>query len=149
MYKCLYSYAMCLALAGYIAYLSAVRLDAAYNNPVLNVFIYLLSKERTSYNTTSIYMHSYTYCAYSYAPKLLYYYKGGQVTKPIILVKICHKSFKDLKKYFDKVTAWHQNFWSHLYLFAMVLLIGLAHFMLKVFLFSIAIHSYIRTYVVW
>ena len=58
-----YSYALCLQCAhpaGYIAYLSAVRLDAAYNNPVMNVFVYLLSQERTSYNTTSIYAQ----CAY-------------------------------------------------------------------------------------
>ena len=31
------------APAGYTAYLSAVRVDAAYNNPVMNVFVYLLS----------------------------------------------------------------------------------------------------------
>ena len=28
---------------GYTAYLSAVRVDATYNNPVMNVFVYLLS----------------------------------------------------------------------------------------------------------
>lgn len=32
--------------AGYIAYLSAVRVDADYNNPVMNVFVYLLSEAR-------------------------------------------------------------------------------------------------------
>ena len=32
--------------AGYIAYLSAVRVDAAYNNPVMNVFVYLLIEEK-------------------------------------------------------------------------------------------------------
>ena len=31
------------APAGYTAYLSAVRVDATYNNPVMNVFVYLLS----------------------------------------------------------------------------------------------------------
>ena len=44
--------------------------------------------------------------------------KGGQVTKPIILVKICYNivSFKELQ-IFDEVTSWpqvYQTFWSRL-----------------------------------
>jgi len=41
-------------LAGYMAYLSAVRVDAAYNNPVMNVFVYLLSQEKISNKTAGI-----------------------------------------------------------------------------------------------
>ena len=78
----------------------------------------------------------------------LNYYKGGQVTKPIILVKICynivsrvHNIIEEYEllivyvihgvKYFDKVTSWPQlisKFFGHTCLFAMLLLIGLAHF---------------------
>ena len=38
------------------------------------------------------------------------YEKGGQVTKPIILVKICYNIVCHLRSYnyFDKVTSWPQ-----------------------------------------
>ena len=39
--------------AGHLAYLAAVRVDAAYNNPVMNVFVYLLSQGTTSHKSTS------------------------------------------------------------------------------------------------
>ena len=40
-----------------MTYLSAVRIDAAHNNPVMNVFIYLLSQRLPyNYRSTSIYI---------------------------------------------------------------------------------------------
>ena len=45
--------------AGHLAYLAAVRVDAAYNNPVMNVFVYLLSQGTTSHKSTSTYVQFY------------------------------------------------------------------------------------------
>ena len=60
--------------------------------------------------------------------------KGGQVTKPIILVKICYKLLyviQGVENSFDKVTSWPQlisEFWSHMPVCNVALLIGLALF---------------------
>ena len=70
----------CYTFAGYMTYISAVRIDAAHNNPVMNVFIYFLSQRNiNSYRSTSMYscvwlcVHVCTYmymcmyvCAYIY-----------------------------------------------------------------------------------
>ena len=42
---------------GYIAYLSAVRVDAAHNNPVINVFVYLLIEAKKAKKKSGI--HGY------------------------------------------------------------------------------------------
>ena len=76
--------------------------------------------------------------------------KGGQVTKLIILVKICYKlCHSRSKNIFDKVISWPQRFC----LFAMLLLIGLCTFFTpKVFLFSISLlfvnkyHYFVEAY---
>ena len=49
------------AITGYVAYLSVVRVDAAYNNPVMNTFVYLLSQtvRGNSVNPTGMYNFSY------------------------------------------------------------------------------------------
>ena len=60
--------------------------------------------------------------------------KGGQVTKPIILVKICYKLFcviQGVENSFGKVTSWPQlisEFFGRTCLLTMLLLIGLALF---------------------
>ena len=60
-------------------------------------------------------------------------YKGGQVTKPIVLVKICYKLLyvsQGVKNCFGKVTSWPQliSEFGRTYLLTMLLLIGLALF---------------------
>ena len=59
----------------------------------------------------------------SFRPRVLSmanFRKSGQVTKPIILVKICYNLLyviQGLKNIFDEVTCWPQlisNFWSHM-----------------------------------
>ncbi|XP_065906774.1 stimulated by retinoic acid gene 6 protein-like isoform X2 [Dysidea avara] len=47
---------------GYVAYLSVVRVDAAYNNPVMNTFVYLLSQtvRGNSVNPTGL-LNRFTY----------------------------------------------------------------------------------------
>ena len=52
------------------------------------------------------------------------------MTKPIIVVKICYKLFKYLKRFLISnflASKEYQSFWSHL--FAMLILIGLALFL--------------------
>ena len=47
----------------------------------------------------------------TWPPFCAYCYKGGQVTKPIILVKICYKLLyviQGVENSFGKVTSWPQ-----------------------------------------
>ena len=90
-------------------------------------------------------------------PPFLYqnYYKGGQVTKPIvknILLTIVRMSFKELKVFSSWAILASADIkafvWSHLPAY-MLLLIGLTLFytQCKVFLFSITFTRYIGNYV--
>ena len=47
--------------AGFIAYLSAVRVDAAYNNPVMNVFVYLLIEAKKAKKKSGKQLESFSY----------------------------------------------------------------------------------------
>ena len=52
-----YSLRCYIHFAGYMTYLSAVRIDAAHNNPVMNVFIYFLSQRIPySFRSTGTYI---------------------------------------------------------------------------------------------
>ena len=58
------------------------------------------------------YFHNYDWLCHLATFFVLYNYKSGQVTKPIIVVKICYKLLyviQVVKKIFDKyVTSWPQ-----------------------------------------
>ena len=53
----------------------------------------------------------------TWPPFIVPNYKGGQVTKTIILVKICYKLLyviQGVENSFGKATSWPQSFWSHM-----------------------------------
>ena len=68
-----------------------------------------------------------------------HYYKGGQVTKPIIVVKICYKLLYVIQVVLisNFLVSADIKVFGRTYLFTMLLLIDLALFIPRVFLFSI------------
>ena len=92
------------------------------------------------------YFHKYDWLCHLATFLYHNYYKGGQVTKPIILVKICHKLLYVIQVVWNVFNrwllglSWYQTFWSHIRRYCRAASYWPRTFFTpKVFLFSISL----------